>query len=166
MKKIIIILAVALAASAVSCKKETPLPEGGPATYKIASRSKVNDEGILDIGKFLVGDSTTVKFYATTRNTGVREQLTATVAVPFGPERYLESGVTLLPANCYTFAKNPVVIDRYNKNSRTAELKIKFTDVLTAGKKYGLPVYLSKVEGSERASVDTVNVIVVKMTLD
>lgn len=157
MKKIAIILAAILAVSAVSCKKETELPEGGPAVFNIAARSK------LDVGKLDVGKSATVKLYATTYDTGVREQLTATFAVPENPEQYLEPGAVLLPAGCYEFTVNDVVIDRYNKDSRTGEIAINYPSTLAKGN-YSLPVTLANVKGSPKASADPSVVIVIRMT--
>lgn len=159
MKKTAIIFAALLALTAMSCKKDVELPEGGPAVYFAAFRSKA------DLGKLDPGASATVKLYATTYDTGVREQLTATfAAVTEDAAQYLSGGYSLLPASCYEFTKNNVVIDRYNVDSRTGELAVTYTSALTSGKKYALPIALVDVTGSERASADPYTVIVVKFT--
>ena len=158
MKKIIIILAALLAVSAVSCKKEIELPEGGPAVFFAATRTKA------DLGTLAPGASATVKLYATTYDTGVREQLTATFApIMEDASQYLAGGYELLPANCYEFTKNDVVIDRYNKDSRTGIVTVTCQSNLGSGKKYALPVALVKVNGSENASADPLTVVIIKM---
>ena len=158
MKKITIIFAALLAVSLVSCKKEVELPAGGPAVFNVATRSKA------DLGTLAPGASATVKLYATTYDTGVREQLTATfAAVTEDVSQYLSGGYELLPASCYEFTKNDVVVDRYNKDSRTGLVTITYQNNLESGKKYALPVVLAKITGSENASVDPLTVVVIKM---
>ena len=158
MKKTTIILAALLTVSAVSCKKEQELPEGGPAVFSVATRSK------SDLGTLEPGASATVKLYATTYDTGVREQLTATfAAVTEDASQYLAGGYELLPASCYEFTRNDVVVDRYNKDSRTGIITITCQSSLGSGKKYALPVALVDVKGSKKASADPLTVVVIKM---
>ena len=158
MKKIAIIFAALLAMAAVSCKTaEIELPEGGPATYSIATRS------VTDLGTLPMGKTVSIKLYATTGNTGVREQLTATFkAMPEAAAGLLNEETEVLPMDCYSFKTNDVTIDRYNKDSRTAELSITYSANLPGGKTYVLPVALAEVTGSDNAFADPASTIIIR----
>lgn len=146
-----------LAVAAVSCNKETESPEGGPAVFRIATRSTT------DLGTLMQGKTVAITCYATTEDTGVRGQLTATFkAMPEAAAPYLNDTTEVLPVDCYSFTTNDVVIDRYNKNSRTGELKVSYNASLTGGKAYVLPVALAQVSGSDKASADPSRVIVIR----
>ena len=146
-----------LAVAAVSCKKETESPEGGPAVFRIATRSTT------DLGTLMQGKTVAITCYATTEDTGVSGQLTATFkAMPEAATPYLNDTTEVLPLDCYSFTTNDVVIDRYNKNSRTGELKVSYSASLPGGKAYVLPVALAQVSGSDKASADPSKVIVIR----
>lgn len=155
MKKLTIVLAAALAMMAAGCQKNEELPEGGPASYKIAARSE------LDLGEMMPGRSTTINLYATTKDTGVREQLTATFkADPDAANQYIGEDVAVLPTDCYSFTVNDVTIDRYNKDSRTGKIKITYNPSLEGGKTYILPLVVGEVTGSANASADPTPIFV------
>ncbi len=155
MKKLTFILAAGLALFATSCIKEAELPEGGPASYKIAARNAI------DLGEMMPGRSTTISLYATTESDGVREQLTATFrADPDAAVQIEGEDIAVLPSDCYSFTVNDVVIDRYNKDSRTGKIKITYTPNLEGGKTYVLPLIVGEVTGSAKASADPTPIIV------
>ena len=149
MKKLTIVLAAAFAMMAVGCQKNVELPEGGPASYRIAARSEI------DLGELMPGRSSTISIYATTTDAGVREQLTATFkADPDAASQFISEDTDVLPTDCYSFTVNDVVIDRYNKDSRTGKIKITYNPAIEGGKTYILPIIVSEVTGSANASAD------------
>ena len=155
MKKLSIVLAAALTLMAVGCQKNEELPEGGPAAYRIAARSEIN------LGEMMPGRSANLSLYATTTNPGVREQLTATFkADEEAASAYLSEDTALLPADCYSFTVNDVIIDRFNKDSRTGKIKITYSPSLEGGKTYILPLVVGEVTGSANASADPTPIIV------
>lgn len=155
MKKLTLVLAAALAMVAVACQKNEELAEGGPAAYRIASRSEI------DLGEMMPGRSATLSLYATTDDNGVREQLTATFkADEEAASAYLNEETALLPSDCYSFTVNDVVIDRFNKDSRTGKIKITYSPSLEGGKTYILPLVVGEVNGSANASADPTPIIV------
>ena len=149
MKKLSIVLAAALALMAVGCQKNEELPEGGPAAYKIAARSEI------DLGEMMPGRSANISLYATTTDPGVREQLTATFAAdPDAGSQFISEDTDVLPSDCYSFTVNDVVIDRYNKDSRTGKIKVTYSPALEGGKTYILPLVVGEVTGSANATAD------------
>ncbi|MCQ2166771.1 MAG: DUF1735 domain-containing protein, partial [Bacteroidales bacterium] len=159
MKKISYIFAVALVAMFASCKKTAELPEGGPATYSIKATSEIS------IASLPKNTPVTVTFCATTTDTGVRDQLTATFKT--GGQDYVdlynllvpeEKQAELLPEEAYTFVKNNVTIDRYNKDSRSGSIAVTNLNTMAGDKWYVLPVTMKAVTGSSKVSVDSLAV--------
>lgn len=155
MKKISFIFAVALVAMFASCKKTTELPEGGPATFVVKATSETTFASLPK------NAPQAVTFCATTEDTGIREQLTATFTT--GGQEYVdlynllvseEMQADLLPVEAYTFTKNDVVIDRYNKNSRSASISVTNLNTMAGNQWYVLPVIMKSVTGSDKAFVD------------
>lgn len=156
MKKISFIVAAGLAMLFVSCNKNTELPEGGPATYAVKATSETTYSALSK------GASQSVTVCAITSDTGVRDQLTATFKA--GTQKDVDAynktvadefKATLLPATAYEFTKNDVVIDRYNKTSRSASITVTNIPALEGDKWYVLPVQLQKVAGNGKVSVDS-----------
>lgn len=156
MKKISFIVAAGLAMLFVSCNKNTELPEGGPATYAVKATSEMTYSALSK------GASQSVTVCAITSDTGVRDQLTATFKA--GGQKDVDAynktvpeelQATLLPATAYEFTKNDVVIDRYNKTSRSAYITVTNIPALEGDKWYVLPVQLQKVAGNDKVSVDS-----------
>lgn len=156
MKKISYIFAVALVAVFASCKKTTELPEGGPATYSVKAT------GETSFASLPKNAPVTVTFCATTTDTGVRDQLTATFKT--GGQEYVDlynasvpedRKATLLPEEAYTFVKNNVTIDRYNKDSRSGSIAVTNLNTMAGKKWYVLPVTMKAVTGSDKVSVDS-----------
>lgn len=156
MKKISYIFAVALVAVFASCKKTTELPEGGPATYVIKATSETSFASLPK------NDPVTVTFCASTTDTGVRDQLTVTFKT--GGQEYVDQynasvpedrKATLLPEEAYTFVKNNVTIDRYNKDSRSGSIAVTNLNTMAGDKWYVLPVTMKAVTGSSKVSVDS-----------
>ena len=155
MKKLTIVLAAALAMMAVGCVKNEELPEGGPASYRIAARTEI------DLGEMMPGRSANISLYATTDDPGVREQLTATFAAdPDAANQFISEDTDVLPSDCYSFTVNDVVIDRYNKDSRTGKIKVTYSPALEGGKTYILPLVVGEVTGSDNASADRTPIFV------
>lgn len=158
MKKSIFILLSGLTLLFSSCKKETELLPGGPATFQIASTSETVFEKLPKNG------SQEITFAAITGDTGVREQLTASFKMggsDFVAKYNQTSQVKALefPAGACTFIKNDVTIDRYNKSSRSARISVSNTPDMLKDAYYVLPVLLTGVKGSENAFADTTNVV-------
>lgn len=161
MKKISFILVAGLVMAFASCKKTQELPEGGPATYAV----KASSETVYP--KLSKNGSQIVMICATTSDLGIRDQLTATFKIggqkdvdAYNKTVSEEMQATLLPAGTYDFEKNDVTIDRYNKSSRSATIKVTNTPTLEGNMWYALPVQLQKVAGSDLASVDSLTTVV------
>lgn len=159
MKKIAYVLLAGLAVTFASCQKETELPEGGPATYSAAATSDTYFPKLAKNGTQIV------TIAAVTEDVGVRDQLTATFKMGGSDlvAKYNESAsedmkALEFPAGACTFVKNEVVIDRYNKNSRSASISVTNLSEMTENL-YVLPVLLESVTGSDKAFASTDKVI-------
>lgn len=160
MKKLLLILAAGLSLVVTSCNKQQELLPGGPATFGVKATSETY------FAKLAKNGSQIITFAASTTDTGVREQLTATFKVGdqamvdlYNSQVPEEMKAAMFPAEAYSFVKNDVVIDRYNKDSRSASIQVLNTPDMDGEKLYVLPVQLANVTGSPNASANTQDVV-------
>lgn len=160
MKKLLLILAAGLTLVATSCKKEQQLLPGGPATFGVKATSETY------FPKLAKNGSQVITFAATTTDTGVREQLTASFKIGdatlvdlYNSQASEEMQAEMLPADAFSFLKNDVVVDRYNKDSRSASIQVTNIPDMVGEKHYVLPIQLESVTGSDNASADTQDVV-------